>query len=46
MMKALKWIIRLQEHAQKKGDVFYVEALKQIRELYEIDIKSLENRDN
>ena len=45
-MKTLKWIIKLQEHAKEKGDVFYIEALGQIKNLYEADIKSLENRDN
>ena len=45
-MKALKWIIKLRDYAEKKGDTFYKEALEQIKDLYESDMKSLENRDN
>lgn len=45
-MKALKWIIKLQKFAEEKGDIFYAEALKQIKELYEADMKSFKDRDN
>ncbi len=45
-MKALKWIIKLQDHTKVKGDTFYYEALCQIKEHYEADLKSFENLDN